>query len=391
MTKNTLLKGLLGATALTVFTAGNAHAQLTPAGTTVQNTFTLTYDVGGIAQPPIDTSDPGDPNGPTEFTVDRLIDLTVASQGDNTVAPGATDEELVFSVTNDGNDTQAYSLTVVEETGDDIDTDDPAGATPVLVYYIDDGDGVYEPGAGDNAAITYDPANPPELGPDEVLWVVVTQDIPTTATDGNTADVSLVADTLEPDLLSGGGANPNAGTPVTADADGTNALTGVAENVLADGDGLTGNEGDNDGAHSATGAYIVASADITAVKAVEVFSQDGSGCATISLPHTSPTPGDNYSIPGSCVEYVITVENAGSAPATDIVINDVLADELDFVNVVIGGDFTGTGALTPSAPATPLDCTGGACVINLSGETLPAPVAPAVSTTGLVIIRALVK
>ena len=109
------------------------------------------------------------------------------------------------------------------------------------------------------------------------------------------------------------------------------------------------------------------------------------------MPHTSPTPGDNYSIPGSCVEYVITVENAGSAPATDIVINDVLADELDFVNVVIGGDFTGTGTLTPSAPATPLDCTGGACVINLSGETLPAPVAPAVSTTGLVIIRALVK
>ena len=391
MTKNTLLKGLLGATALTVFTAGNAHAQLTPAGTNVQNTFTLTYDVGGVAQPPIDTSDPGDPNGPTEFTVDRLIDLTVASQGDNTVAPGATDEELVFSVTNDGNDTQAYSLTVVEETGDDIDTDDPAGATPVLVYYIDDGDGVYQPGGADGAPETYNPANPPELGPDEVLWVVVTQDIPTSAVDTNTADVTLVVDTLEPALLSGGGANPNAGTPVTADADGTNALTGVAENVLADGDGLTGNEGDNDGAHSATGAYIVASADITAVKAVEVFSQDGSGCATISLPHTSPTPGDNYSIPGSCVEYVITVENAGSAPATDIVINDVLADELDFVNVVIGGDFTGTGALTPSAPATPLDCTGGACVINLSGETLPAPVAPAVSTTGLVIIRALVK
>ena len=348
--------------------------------------------MGGVAQPPIDTSDPSDPNGPTEFTVDRLIDLTVASLGDNPVAPGATDEELVFRVTNDGNDTQAYSLTIVEEpTGgtDTIDTDAPTSGTP-LVYYIDDGDGVFQPDAADGSAVTYNPASPPELGPDEVLWVVVQQNIPTSAVDGNRADVTLVADTLEPALLSGGGANPNAGVPVSGDSDG-NLLTGVAENVLADGDGLTGNEGDNDGAHSATGAYIVASADITAVKAVEVFSQDGSGCATISLPHTSPTPGDNYSIPGSCVEYVITVENAGSAPATDIVINDVLADELDFVNVVIGGDFTGTGTLTPSAPATPLDCTGGACVINLSGETLPAPVAPAVSTTGLVIIRALVK
>jgi len=379
MTKNTILKALLGATALTVFTAGSAHAQLTPAGTNVQNTFTLTYDVGGVEQPPIDTSDPSDPNGPTEFTVDRLIDLTVASNGDNTVAPGATDEELVFSVTNDGNDTQAYALTVVEEGGDDIDTDDPAGATPVLVYYIDDGDGVYEPGAGDGAPITYDPANPPELGPDEVLWVVISQDIPVGAVDTNTADLTLIADTLEP------GTSPNAGDPVTADADGTNELTGAAENVLADGSG-TANEGDNAGDHSATGTYIVASADVSAVKAVTIHSEDGTGCTVIP-----GTATGGYSIPGACVEYVITVENTGSSAATDIVINDVLADELDFAGAVFGGDFTGGSFASPALPAANTDCTGGACVINLTNATLPAPVAPAVSTTGTVTIRAFVK
>ena len=379
MTKSTLLKSLLGATALTVFTVGSAHAQLTPAGTNVQNTFTLTYDVGGVAQPPIDTSDPGDPNGPTEFTVDRLIDLTVASQGDNTVAPGATDEELVFSVTNDGNDTQAYSLTVVEETGDDIDTDDPAGATPVLVYYIDDGDGVYQPGGADGAPITYNPANPPELGPDEVLWVVVTQDIPTSAVDTNTADVTLVVDTLEP------ASSPNAGTPVTADADGTNALTGAAENVLADGSG-TSNEGANAGDHSDTGTYVVAAAEVSAVKDVTIHSEDGTGCTVIP-----GTATGGYSIPGACVEYVITVENTGSSAATDIVINDVLADELDFAGAVFGGDFTGGSFGSPALPAANTDCTGGACVINLTGATLPAPVAPATVTTGTVTIRAFVK
>ncbi len=378
MTKNILLKGLLGATALTVFTAGTAHAQLTPAGTNVQNTFTLTYDVGGVTQPIIDTSDPSDPNGPTEFTVDRLIDLTVASQGDNTVAPGATDEELVFSVTNEGNDTQAYSLTIVEEGGDDIDTDDPAGAAPVLVYYIDDGDGVYEPGAGDGAPVTYDPANPPELGPDEVLWVVVTQDIPTTAVDGNTADVSLVADTLEP------ATSPNAGDPVTADGDG-NDLTGAAENVLADGSG-TSNEGANGGDHSDTATYILAAADIDASKAVTIHSEDGTGCTVIP-----GTATGGYSIPGACVEYVITVENTGSSAANDIVINDVLADELDFAGAVFGGDFTGGSFTSPALPAANTDCTGGACVINLTGASLPAPVAPAVSTTGTVTIRAFVK
>ncbi len=378
MTKITILKGLLGATALTVFTAGSAHAQLTPAGTNVQNTFTLTYDVGGVTQPVIDTSDPADPNGPTEFTVDRLIDLTVASNGDNTTAPGSTDEELVFSVTNDGNDTQAYALSVVEEGGDDFDTDDPAGATPVLVYYIDDGDGVYEPGAGDGAPITYDPANPPELGPDEVLWVVVTQDIPVGSTDGTTADLTLVADTLEPST------SPNAGDPVTGDGDG-NTLTGAAENVLADGSG-TANEGANAGDHSATATYIVAAAEVNASKAVTIHSEDGTGCSVI--------PGSasgGYSIPGACVEYVITVENTGSAGATDIVINDVLADELDFAGAVFGGDFTGGSFSSPALPAANTDCTGGACVINLTGASLPAPVAPAVSTTGTVTIRAFVK
>jgi uncharacterized repeat protein (TIGR01451 family) len=379
MTKIKFMKGLLGATALTVFTAGSAHAQLTPAGTNVQNTFTLTYDVGGVTQPVIDTSDPSDPNGPTEFTVDRLIDLTVASQGDTTVAPGATDEELVFSVTNDGNDTQAYSLAVVEESGDDIDTDDPAGATPVLVYYIDDGDGVYEPGAGDGAPVTYDPANPPELGPDDVLWVVVTQDIPTSATDGNTADISLVVDTLEPST------SPNAGAPVTPDSDGTNELTGAAENVLADGSG-TANEGANGGDHSDTATFIVAAADVTASKAVTIHAEDGAGCTVIP-----GTATGGFSIPGACVEYVITVENSGSTAATDIVINDVLADELDFAGAVFGGEFTGGSFASPALPAANTDCTGGACVINLTGASLPAPVAPAVSTTGTVTIRAFVK
>ncbi|MDB2437955.1 hypothetical protein N9W89_04520 [Hellea sp.] len=378
MTKTTILKGLLGATALTVFTAGSAHAQLTPAGTNVQNTFTLTYDVGGVEQPPIDTSDPDDPNGPTEFTVDRLIDLTVASNGDNTVAPGATDEELIFSVTNDGNDTQAYDLSIVEEGGDDFDTDDPASAAPVLVYYVDDGDGVYEPGAGDGAAITYDPANPPELGPDEVLWVVITQDIPVGTPDAERADLTLVADTLEPST------SPNAGTPVTADGDG-NTLTGAAENVLADGSG-TANEVANAGDHSATGAYIVAAANVNASKAVTIFSEDGTGCTSIP---GSPTGG--YSIPGACVEYVITVENTGSSSATDIVINDVLADELDFAGAVFGGDFTGGSFSSPALPAANTDCASGACVINLTGATLPAPVAPAASTTGTVTIRAFVK
>jgi len=56
MTKLQFMKGLLGASALTVLSAGSAFAQdnnFTQAGTEVVNTFNLTYDVGSVAQPPI--------------------------------------------------------------------------------------------------------------------------------------------------------------------------------------------------------------------------------------------------------------------------------------------------------------------------------------------------
>lgn len=380
-----IMKGLLAASALTAFTAGSAHAQIvpndfTPAGTTVSNTFTLDYSVGGTAQPQIDSSDPGDPNGPTLFTVDRLINLTVDSDGDATVAPGATDEQLVFSVLNTGNDTQGYALSIVEETTspDTIDTDDPASASPVIVYYIDDGDGVYEPGGDDGVAITYDGSDPssiPQLSPDQLAWVTIIQDIPAGAVDGDRAEITLVADTLDPGTTN----------ETTADNDG-NSLEGGAENVLADGTS-TGNEAANNGDESATGAYVVAAANITAIKTVSMFTEDGTNCATI--PGTPDA--DAYSVPGACVEYVISVTNTGSQAATGITANDIIPSDLEFVTAQFGGDFTGGSFNSPALPANGTDCDSGACVVNYTGGSLPAPVAPATETVGTVTIRALIK
>ncbi len=366
MTKLGLLtRGLLGTSAITLFAASSAFAGGTAAGTNVQNTFTLDYQVSGTAQPTIDNT-----ATPTEFTVDRLIDLTVASSGDTTVAPGATNQELVFTVTNNGNDTQAYSFALVNEAGDDFDT---TGLN--INYIIDNGTGgvcdatdlagtmtPYVPGSGNASA---------DLPADAVICVVVDGDIPAVQVDTETSGISLISDTLQPTT----GASP--GTPVVADTGG-NTLTGAAENVLADGSG-TANEVANAGDHSATGTFIVASADLTATKAVSVFTQDGSGCTTI--PGT-PGAGDQYSVPGACVEYVITTTNTGAtASATSIDISDVLPDELEFINAAPSG-FTG-GAF--AQPATNTLCNGGACTVSLTGATLTA------GAVGTITIRAIVQ
>ena len=88
--------------------AGAAHAQnnFTDAGTNVENTFTLDYEVGSVSQPTI-TNDPTLGGGsvvqgaPTEFTVDRLIDLVVQEQNSPlTVAPGSTGAILAVSYTH---------------------------------------------------------------------------------------------------------------------------------------------------------------------------------------------------------------------------------------------------------------------------------------------------
>ena len=371
-TAKKLLKAVLvSSTALLAVGVGSsALAGGTAAGTNVQNTFTLDYSVSGVAQTQIDTG-PSGSNTPTEFTVDRLIDLTVTSSGDTTVAPGATNQDLVYSVVNNGNDTQAYDFSIVNETTDNFDP-----LTSSLLYVLDDGDGVYEPGTGagqDGAlnAYTLGTASP-DLLADARVWVVVRSNMPAAGVvvDTDTAAVSLIADTLEPST------SASAGTAVTGDTDG-NSLTGVAENVLADGSG-TANELANAGDHSATGSYIVADPDITATKAVTVFSQDGTGCATIP-----GTPTGGYSVPNSCVEYVITVVNTGAtATATGITIADTLADQLTFVAAVDGGSFTGGTLTTPAANTV---CTGGACVISYSGASLAA------GATGTITIRATVQ
>jgi len=386
-TQKLVLKSLLGASALTVFSAGSAFAQTTPAeaaaftgaGQGIQNTFTLSYDVDGEAQTTITNDADGER---TTFTVDRLVDLVVLSSGDNNpVAPGATDEDLVFTVTNLGNDTQAYNLTANDGTNGSDDTFDPTGTD---IYFIL---------PGTTTEVLFTGSNFPELEPGEALTVIIRRDIDITQSDGDTAEITLVAETYhatdmeQTDPTTGATttvANPDAGTEVTAN--GTNDLD-VTENVLVD---IAGDDdGPTDGDHSDTGTYIVGSPDLSAEKTVTIFSTDGAGCGAI--PGT-PATGEQFAVPGACVEYRIVATNAGSVPAEGINIQDILPDNLEFVAVSTDGGFTGGSFTSEPTGGALCDGTATTCdVVFAGGAELDAPTGTATENLGTVIIRALIQ
>jgi len=394
--------------------AGTAHAQSTrtDAGRTVTNTFTLDYDVNDTPQTQITNEDgtPGDPDGPTIFTVDRLIDLTVTEvNSPQTVAPGAAaallgggaldgppgtqPAVLSYTVQNNGNDDQAYSFNLDSPTGTFV-------AEDLRIFYEDAAGNFIELdsvalGTGATTEITEDiPAG-------GTFNVFVVANIPADAEDGEFDDIILTAETRDPADWAFDPAATTAGTlttSVTVGAD-TNNLVGAAQNVFADGAGDT--DAAADGLFSDTGQFIVATPNVSGTKDVEVVSTDGSNCPDFTVP-TSP---NEFSVSGACVEYVITVSNAppvsGGAPiaVTNIAVADILPPELTFVAAVAEGfDTTAPAAAPTPSPALPTgaatDCDGtsATCLVRFEGGTIAAPASPtSPAVEARIRIRALVK
>jgi len=149
----------------------------------VSNTFTLNYEVNDTPQPPITNNDT-----PTEFAVDRLVNVTVSNPGDTFVVADQEDALLPFVVVNNGNDQQAYLLGT-EQAGGDFNTEAPTTA-PDIIFYDESADtnddGVLSP--AERAAATPQEYNTtpgainiPVLDADERAFVFVRQNIPMTA------------------------------------------------------------------------------------------------------------------------------------------------------------------------------------------------------------------
>jgi uncharacterized repeat protein (TIGR01451 family) len=344
------------ALALGLLFSPTAWAQ-TAAGTNVTNTASVDFTVGGINQADV-TSNTDD------FEVDQLIDLTVAEDAGTftAVVPDqttfdATSGTIRFSITNTGNATQDIAVVAsnqadatVDPFGGNADSWDTQGA---FSYYLDDGDDVFEPGAGDTAlpvsGVAYldevpagavrivwvEPADIPANDPGNTLDGDPDQDMD----NGNNAVVALVA------TVRTGGAAAALGAVLVNDLAADDKL--VVDIVFGDADGPY--DGALDAAESDDSAFRVSNAAITISKDSTVESDP------INLA-VNPKR-----IPGATVRYTIVVNNAaGAATATGVVVTDLRPANTTYVAASV----TLNTVADPDADAGADDCDFGATTAN---------------------------
>jgi uncharacterized repeat protein (TIGR01451 family) len=291
-----------------------AHATGTAAGTQIDNTATLNYQVNSISQTAVVCSNgaPAPCTNTASFLVDRSINLTLSEVGTSytSVTPGATAQVLTYSLANIGNGTQDFSFTAANVTNgqpDGISGTDAFDIAATLNVFVDsNANNVYD--AGVDTATSVD-----NLAQDTSKTVFVVTDIPLTPTNNQTAGVLLEATAL---TAAGGALTETAGADV--------AMT--EEVVFSDGVGAS--DSARDAKYNAKDAYIVSTSNLTITKTSNVISDPTNGVGA-----------SRRRMPGAVIEYVITVANgAGAASATNVVVDDAIPANTTFQN---GTAYTG--------------------------------------------------
>ncbi len=281
LAKFSLIAGLLA-------TGQQALAQGTTAGTTIDNTASISFSVNGVVQPVV-ASDTA------SFVVDRRVDFVVSAEDVTleTIAPTQTGLFLSFLVTNESNDTLDFDLvfrvladtetfpggTATGETMDNISIEVAQNAVGTS-----GGDATETPVRGANRSSIDD------LPAEAVIRVHIYSDAPGTLTNGAIPAIELSATALD----SAGAALSDD----TAAADDPTALQNVFVNgtvTLVDADG-----------------FQVAAASLSATKDSEVIEDPFNGT-------TNPK-----AIPGAFIEYTFVVTNSDTGLASSVVISDTL-------------------------------------------------------------------
>ena len=294
--------GSSGVFALSALIAQPAMAAGTASGTTITNTVTVNYQVGGVAQTATSASN--------TVTVDRKISLTVAEVGTTTtqVSPGQTNAVTSFTVTNSSNATLDFALSAVQAGATAVHGNpDTFDATNVRVFVDTNSNGSFDAGTDQQVAYL------DELAADQSRTVFVVSDIPLGQVTGDVAAVTLTATARE------GGTAASQGAALTETNTGTTneANPTFVDTVFADGAGVS--DAARDAAYSATDDYTVLAALLTILKSSKVVTDPFNGT-------TNPK-----AIPGATIEYCISIANAaGAATATAVSIVDPLPTNVTY-------------------------------------------------------------
>ena len=254
-------------------------AVLTPANTAISNTASVNFNVGGTPQPAVNSNT-------DTITVDELVDVDVTRQSATplVVLSPATDQTHLFRVTSLGNGSEQFNLAGNLSLGGD--QFNPTG----LELYVDDGDGIFEPGADDGLAVVSVTLAAESF---EDIWFSV--DIPGPLADNALGNVDLTATS-----------SFGTGAPGSEQA--------------GNGDGGTGLVfGPSSGDDVDTASYQVSNIAFTVTKSSVVLD-----------PFAGSQP-----VPGATITYTITVSTTGTATATSVVINDDIPANTTFVSASV--------------------------------------------------------
>jgi uncharacterized repeat protein (TIGR01451 family) len=255
-----------------------AHALGTPAGTTIQSTAEVTYVIGGST---LSTT-----SNVASIPVDEIIDVTLAIAAPSvTAAPGASSQELLFTVANVGNGNEAFSLQGLSAgiAGDEFD---PVLSATSLYFDTDS--------SGDLSApdVAYVPGtNDPVLAPDATVRILLVNDIPLAVSNGARGRSELTVRSLT--------ATGAAGS--TFD----NAGDGGVDVVL----------GASGGDASLQGEYVVEALLLSAVKSQSIRD----------------TAGGSRVQPGSRIDYRVVVTMQGGGTATAATFDDLIPASTTYV------------------------------------------------------------
>jgi uncharacterized repeat protein (TIGR01451 family) len=253
------------------------HAIGTAAGTNITSTATVSYSIGGT--PSTVTSNT------STVVVGELINVTMALQSPTvSVAAGASNEALLFLVTNTGNSTEEFTLA-----GESVLVGDDFDPTPAAPFIYFDGDSSGDLSPADTPYVAG--SNDPSLAADGSVAVLLVNDIPAALADGLFGRSELRA-----------AANTGTGAPGTV-------LPGLGAGGV---DAVIGTSG---GEAAVFGQYLIGDILLSAVKSQAVLDPFGG----------------SQPIPGAAITYQVVVTAAGTGVALGTAFTDPIPANTTYV------------------------------------------------------------